>query len=180
MADNATAKPDEAKRMPGLLVSVFEQMRKENEAGAKAQEKIIDNFANRLDNAFDEVHSDAVAKERLLDEKLGGMEREQKYKLQRVRLLTIPATVIALACLVYLFYTVHIIESSMTSMTKDIHHMSGTMQNIGGDTRTMAENTGAMNNNIGHLNRNVGAMGRDVGQMSNSPVMGGMRNFMPF
>jgi uncharacterized protein YoxC len=179
----------ENRRLPGMLASVFDRMRKDNIDSGKAQEKIIEEFSSRVNHAFDQAHQDSKEREQILEERIRAMEQEQGYKLQRVRILSIPATVIALACLVYLFYMVNVMERSMTSMSDNIGQMRGSMQDISGDTRSMAKNVSSMNSemshmngNINHLNQNVGVMGRDVGAMSHSvsPMMNGMRSFMPF
>lgn len=186
---NEETEQTEQKRLPGLLASVFDRMRRETRDSSKVQEKIIEEFTTRLNDAFEQVHKESQERERLLEEQLRAMEQQQRFRIQRIRLLTIPVTIVAVASLGYLFYTVHIMGRSMSSMTLDIHHMRGSMQEISGDTRAMSENTTAMNQqmnhmngNLNHLNRNVGTMGQDVGNMSHSvsPFMNGLRSFMPF
>lgn len=186
---NEETEQPEQKRLPGLLASVFDRMRRETRDSSKVQEKIIEEFTARLNDAFEQVHKESQERERLLEEQLRAMEQQQRFRIQRIRLLTIPVTIVAVASLGYLFYTVHIMGRSMSSMTLDIHHMRGSMQEISGDTRAMSENTTAMNQqmnhmngNLTHLNRNVDTMGQDVGNMSHSvsPFMNGLRSFMPF
>ena len=215
----ATASND-SRLLPGLmqgLQSVFDKIHKDNKDRDQAQEKIIEEFSSHLNDAFDKVHAEAKEREKLLADKLAAIEKEQSFKIQRIKLFSVPGTLIATAAMVYLFYVVHVMESSMTSMSKDMHHIQGYIANISGDTHNMSDGVAQMNHqmaqmngsmsnidqqmtdmnssmgeintqvkgmngNMGHLNRSVGVMTHDVGNMSHtiSPVMGGMRNFMPF
>ncbi|MET0007483.1 MAG: hypothetical protein ABW109_06420, partial [Candidatus Thiodiazotropha sp. 6PLUC4] len=185
------------------LQSVFDKIHKDNQIREDHHEKIIEEFSDRLTHAFKQTHEEAEEREKLLQERLEAIEKEQTYKIQRIKLFSLPGTLIAIAALIYLFYVVHVMESSMTSMSADMHKIQGSIAAIGQDTSTMSvgvtdmnENitdlngnmksmtseVKGMNGNMGHLNRNVGVMTRDVGDMSHtvSPVMNGMRTFMPF
>lgn len=202
MTDTTTQEP-EGRRLPGLLASIFDRMRKDNQASGKAQERIMEEFSERLHEAFAHVHAEAREREKLLEEKLELLEREEAYRLRRVKLLSFPAIALALACLGYLFYVVHVMEKSMSSMAGNMTVMRGSMENMSGHTGSMSDNVAAMNQqmgkmnssmdklnsnvgnisqDVGSMNHNVGYMGREVGQMSQtvSPMMGGLRSFMPF
>jgi uncharacterized protein YoxC len=210
---NTTAQKSQAEKsspenkvLPGLmqgLQSVFDKIHKDNKVRDDHHEKIIEEFSNRLTHAFKQTHQEAEEREKLLQERLEAIEREQSYKIQRIKLFSLPGTVIAVAALIYLFYVVHVMERSMNSMSADMHMIQGHIAAIGQDTsnmsvgvtnmnenitdlngnmKTMTKEVKNMNGNVGHLNRNVGVMTHDVGNMSHtvSPVMNGMRNFMPF
>lgn len=191
--------------LPGLmksLQSVFDKIHKDSVVREDHQEKIIGEFSERLTQAFRNTHKEAKERERLLQEKLEAIEREQTYKIQRIKLFSLPGTLIAIVALIYLFYVVHVMERSMNSMSTDMHQIQGHIAAIGSDTRQMssgvvvmnqemAEMNGnmqainthvkGMNGNMSNLNQSVGVMTKDVGAMSHtvSPVMGTMRNFMP-
>jgi len=191
--------------LPGLmqsLQSVFDKIHKDSVVREDHQEKIIGEFSEHLTQAFQNTHKEAKERERLLQEKLEAIEREQTYKIQRIKLFSLPGTLIAITALIYLFYVVHVMERSMNSMSADMHQIQNHIADIGSDTRQMsngvvvmnqemAEMNGnmktmntqvkGMNGNMSNLNRNVGVMTNDVGDMSHtvSPVMGTMRNFMP-
>ncbi|MCU7935053.1 MAG: hypothetical protein KZQ99_09255 [Candidatus Thiodiazotropha sp. (ex Dulcina madagascariensis)] len=202
-----TEKPTNDNRViPGLLQSlqsVFDKIHKDNRVREDHQEKIIEEFSDRLTQAFKQTHAEAEEREKLLQEKLDAIEKEQTYRIQRIKLFSLPGTLIAIAALIYLFYVVHIMERSMTSMSADIHQIQGHIAFIGTDTHSMSKGVSemnrqmsqmngnmqaittqvkGMNGNMNHLNSNVGVMTRDVGAMSHtvSPVMNGMRNFFPF
>lgn len=204
-ADTNTAAPQENRILPGLmkgLQSVFDKIHTDNQVRSDHQEKVIEEFSAKLNHAFQQTHNEAQEREKLLQEKLEAIEREQAYRIQRIKLFSLPGTVIAIAALIYLFYVVHVMERSMTSMSADMHQIQGHIAAIGDDTgrmsggvvemnQQMAQMNGnmesinthvnRMNANMSHLNRSVGIMTNDVGAMSHtvSPFMGNMRKFMP-
>lgn len=204
----AAAKRTEAREnrvLPGLmqsLQSVFDKIHKDNQLRDDNQEKFVEEFSQRLSRAFEQTHNEAKEREKLLQDKLDAIEREQRYKIQRIKLFSLPGTLIAIAALIYLFYVVHVMERSMNSMSADMHQIQAHIADIGSDTAQMSNgvvvmnqqmaqingnmehintNVKGMNGNMHHLNRNVGVMTNDVGAMSHtvSPVMGNMRKFMP-
>ncbi|MEW8053295.1 MAG: hypothetical protein AB2792_08860 [Candidatus Thiodiazotropha sp.] len=201
----STKQSNESRVLPGLLQglqSVFDKIHKDSRKREDHQEKIIEEFSERLTQAFEQSHSETEEKEKLLLERLDAIEKEQSYRIQRIKLFSLPGTLIAITALIYLFYVVHIMERSMTSMSADMNQIRHHIASIGDDTHTMSggviemnqqmaqtnKNMKAittqvqgMNGNMNHLTRNVGVMTNDVGAMSHtvSPVMNGMRKFMP-
>jgi uncharacterized protein YoxC/uncharacterized coiled-coil protein SlyX len=211
-APTTQTKPVESKKeahenrvLSGLLQglqSVFDKIHKDSRQREDHQEKIIEEFSERLTQAFEQSHSETEEKEKLLLERLEAIEREQSYRIQRIKLFSLPGTLIAVASLIYLFYVVHIMERSMTSMSADMNQIRQHIASIGKDTHTMSggvvdmnqqmvqtnknmqsitTQVQGMNGNMNHLTRNVGVMTHDVGAMSHtvSPVMNGMRQFIP-
>ncbi|KRT54970.1 hypothetical protein [endosymbiont of Ridgeia piscesae] len=160
------SRESESRLLPGLLHSIFDRMHKENRDSGKAQEKIIHEFTARLTDAFNEVHAESKERERLLEEKLKAIEQEQEYKIRRIKFLSVPGTIIATACMVYLFYVVHVMETSMTSMSDDMHHMRGYISSISGDTRVMSSNVVTMNNHMADMNGNIGSVDEKMGNMN--------------
>lgn len=195
----------ESRVLPGLmqsLQSVFDKIHNDNQLRDDNQEKFVEEFSQRLSHAFEQTHKEAKEREKLLQDKLDAIEREQSYKIQRIKLFSLPGTLIAVAALIYLFYVVHVMERSMNSMSADMHQIQINIADIGSDTAQMSNgvvvmnqqmaqingnmehintNVKGMNGNMHHLNRNVGVMTNDVGAMSHtvSPVMNNMHKFMP-
>ncbi|MCU7859353.1 MAG: hypothetical protein KZQ86_05860, partial [Candidatus Thiodiazotropha sp. (ex Lucinoma kastoroae)] len=127
-ATKSTKQSSDGRIIPGLLQglqSVFDKIHKDNRVREDHQEKIIEEFSDRLTQAFKQTHSEAEEKERLLQERLDAIEKEQSYRIQRIKLFSLPGTLIAIVALIYLFYVVHIMERSMTSMSTDIHQIQG-------------------------------------------------------
>ena len=92
---------------------------------------------------------------------------KNKKAIRQVRWISIPGAAMGAAALVYLFYVVHVMERSMSSISTDIHHMRGYMANMSDDTY--------------YMSRDMGRMSRGVNTMSRAaePVSM-MRRMMPF
>jgi len=182
---------DHDKIMPGLLRNlegVFDRIHEDNRHRDRTQEQIAEDFAVHLQRTFEEMHSQLEEREQLLDAKLKSIDRNHSYQLKRVKLLSIPVTLLSLVAVVYLFYVVRIMETSMTSVSMDMHQITAYMDTMRMDTHAMSGNTTsinsqleAMNMNIGSMNANVNGMRYDVHNMSRtvSPAMSSLNRFMP-
>ena len=211
-AQRTTERRSEFKLLPGLmqnLQSVFDKIHTDNQFRDDHQDKVIEDFSQRLSKAFEQTHQASREREKLLQDRLAAMEKEQSYRIQRIKLFSLPGTIIAVAALIYLFYVVNVMERSMTSMSADMHRIENHIAGIGQDTNQMSGgvvsmdqrmaqindniqqidnrmgdmngNMANINSNVHGMNRNVGVMTNDVGAMSHtvSPVMNNMRKFMP-
>ena len=68
--------------LPGLLQglqSVFDKIHQDNQLREEHQEKIIEAFSDRQTLAFEQSHQEAMEREKLLQEKLEAIEREQSW-----------------------------------------------------------------------------------------------------
>ena len=177
--------------MPGLLRNlqgVFDKIHSDNNVRDRSQEQIAEEFAVHLQRTFEEMHSQLEEREQLLDTKLKSIDRTHSYQLKRVKLMSIPVTVLSVVAVVYLFYVVRVMETAMTSMSQDMHQITAYMDVMSADTHAMSGNTGnmssqmnAMNMNIHNMNATVNSMRYDVHNMSRtvSPAMSSMNRFMP-
>ena len=78
---------------------------------------MAEEFAVHLQRTFEEMHSQLEEREQLLDAKLKSIDRTHNYQLKRVKLMSIPVTILSLVAVVYLFYVVRVMETAMTSMS---------------------------------------------------------------
>jgi hypothetical protein len=182
---------DHDKIMPGLLRNlqgVFDRIHEDNRDRDRTQEQMAEEFAVHLQRSFEEMHSQLEEREQLLDAKLKSIDRTHSYQLKRVKLMSIPVTVLSLVAVVYLFYVVRVMETAMTSMSMDMHQITAYMDTMSVDTHAMSGNTTniysqmeAMNRNIGNMNVAVNGMRYDVHNMSRtvSPAMSSLNRFMP-
>ena len=87
-----------------------------------------------------------------------------------------------------MFYTVHVMERAMTSISHDMQAMQSISKDmqavtaIAQDMRamrdsmeTVSSNTSGMSNNMAHLRRDMGVMTQNV-----APAMSGIRQMMPW
>jgi len=182
---------DHDKVMPGLLRNlqgVFDKIHEDNRHRDRTQEQIAEDFAVHLQRTFEEMHAQLEEREQLLDTKLKSIDRTHSHQLKRVKIMSIPVTVLSLVAVVYLFYVVRVMETAMSSMSQDMHQITAYMNGMSVDTNAMSGNTAnmssqmsAMNRNINNMNATVNGMRYDVHNMSRtvSPAMSSLNRFMP-
>ena len=93
--------------------------------------------------------------------------RKNKKAIRQIRWISIPGAFMGAVALVYLFYVVHVMERSMSSISTDIHHMEGYIAGISQDTYTMSRDMHSMSRGVGTMSRAAEPMSR-------------MRRMMPF
>ncbi len=97
-AAESVIKEDEPPVLPGLikgLQSVFDKIHKDNRDRDSTQERAIEDLTTSLNQAFEKVHVEAREREKLLEEKIAAIEKEQSYRIQRIKLFSLPGMVIA-------------------------------------------------------------------------------------
>lgn len=191
----STENPVSKSRLSGGLLgmkSFFKKMHKNQVHHEHAQEQIIADFSARIEKTFNHFHADFDERERLLEKKLKYAEKDQEREIRRVKWMSVPTGLLAIAGLVYIFYVVHIMERSMTSMSADMQQISGHILAMSEDTRSMTGNIATMSNSMGRIDYRMANMDRNMGQMSHSmvpigkaanraePMMNMMNTFMPF
>ena len=131
---------DNDKVMPGLLRNlqgVFDKIHSDNRERDRTQEQIAEEFAVHLQQTFKEMHSQLEEREQLLDTKLKSIDRTHNYQLKRVKLMSIPITLLSLVAVVYLFYVVRVMETAMTSMSQDMHQITAYMDMMSVNTNAL-------------------------------------------
>lgn len=148
---------------------------------------------------LEEVHE----QEKLQEKKLLNLNKEQEVQTRRTRLIAVPGILVAVFAVIYMFYTVHVMEVAMTSMSHDmggikqsVAQLSGTIDVMGQDMRTMtttietmsqdmqamtatmttmSEDTRGMTATMGQMTRDVNVLTHNV-----APAMTGLRQMMPW
>jgi len=114
------------------------------------------------------IHEEVLQQEKLQERKLQTFEQEQSAQVRKTRILAFPGIILAILAFIYMFYTVHVMEVAMTSMSHDMANIRVAMENMSDNTRLITANTGQMTRDINILTHNV------------SPAMTGMRQMMPW
>lgn len=217
-----------------------------------AQTVVLEKLLVDLQKVFTDMHAQSALRDQAytaLVEKRHARSRE-RWQLHNkqlrthtklfaiLKVLAIPVVIMVLALLGEMFYVIHSMDTSMSSMKTDMHAMQGEMSSMKTDMKAMAthitnmdeymkvmsqnmaqmsqnmlsmsQDMHAMNIDMGTMSKDMGLMRssmqsmvedvrymryatvsmdrgvqymtRDVGNMSNtiSPVMWGMRPFMPW
>lgn len=170
-------KPKNEKKDSGLL-SFFSKMHKSQVDHDQAQEKIIADFTQRVEASFKHFHEEFDERERLLEKKLKQAEQEQEREIRRVKWVSVPIGLIAISSLIYIFYVVHVMERSMTSMSADMQQISSHIVTMSEDTRFMAGSMGNMDYNMGAMRHTMAPIGKAAHDAQ--PMMNMIRRFSPF
>jgi hypothetical protein len=186
------------KVMPGLLKNlqgVFDKIYSDNTIRDSSHNQLSKEFTTNMQLTFLELHKQIEERENLLETRLESIDRAHKNQLLGVKILSVPVTLLAVIAIVYLFYVVRVMETSMTSMSGDMHIMNTYMETmtsnttalsvntdkIYGSTFDMAQSVSSMDDQMTTLNKDVGIMMIDLHYMSGSvaPAMQGINRFMP-
>lgn len=141
--------------------------------------------------------------EKLQEKRLLNLNREQEAQTRKTRLIAVPGIIVAIFAAIYMFYTVHVMEVAMTSMSHDmgeikqsVAQMSGTIDGMGDDMSTMTtdiktmsqdmqvmtDTMAIMSEDTRGMTATMGQMTRDVNVMTHNvaPAMSGLRQMMPW
>jgi len=110
--------------------------------------------------------------EALTDKKIDYLEQIHQRQITRNKWIAIPGSIMAIVAVTYMFYVVTIMEGAMSSMSNDMQHITGSVNNMSSRMNTISEDTRALNVHTGQMNH---VMNRNV-----APAMNGMRNIMPW
>ena len=217
----ADAAPAAGAELVSELRAGMIELQKQNDARIQAQEDKLATLLQGLEATFRHIHSDSQNREQAnstIFEKVsesivlsseearkeyGEMERLQEKKLEaerraydrsvtRARWIAIPGTILGVIAIIYMFYTVNVMERAMTSMSKDMALMRadmGTMTARVSDMSTevasmtqMSENMTVMASQVGIMSAQMGEMTHDIKVMTHNvaPAMMGIRRSIPW
>lgn len=184
---NKTSKQGEAhqKEMTGLyqsLQSTFGQIKD----GSVDNEALNLNMFKSLSDSMMKDHEQTLkeisGQAELQDKKIEHMSKMLEQRTGRNRLIAIPGVIIGIFGVLYMFYVVTIMESAMSSMSVNMHHMQKDVGSMSGNMGEMTQGITSIDANMQQLNGNVGHMAKDLNILTHNvaPAMKGMRNVMPW
>jgi hypothetical protein len=186
------------KVMPGLLKNlqgVFDKIYSDNTIRDRSHNQIAEEINTNMQRTFLEMHKQNEERANLLETALENIDRAHKNQLMGVKIMSVPVTLLSIVAIVYLFYVVRVMETSMSSMSGDMHVMNAYMETMAANTTALSVNTdkiygttfdmtqsvSSMDSQMTTLNKDVDNMMIDLHYMSRSvtPAMNGINRFMP-
>ena len=159
------------KQLSALFDGLDTAFNKLNTASSE-RENISTQTINKLTDSIMLEHETALKKlqeqEVLADKKLGYLTELQQQQSDRNKWIAIPGIILGVFAVIYMFYLVSVMETAMTSMSKDMRYITTSVETISHDAR-------ALNVNMGQMTRDMNIMTHNV-----APAMNGMRNAMPW
>ena len=150
------------------LESTFSKIQQDTGTREIQSSSSFDQLSSTIIRSSEEMRKEYEEMERLQQKRLEAESQQYSHSMTRTKIIAIPAIVLAFVGLIYMFYTVHIMEKAMTQMSQD---MSGMRQDIGILTRDVS----VMSANMSGMRQDMNIMTHNV-----APAMSGMRRMMPW
>jgi outer membrane murein-binding lipoprotein Lpp len=169
------ARDKELQQLLSGLEKTFGHM--ETEAGKRdvRSEQIINKLSESILLDHKTLQEEAQEQEKLQDKKLNYIKQLQEQQTRRTRLIAVPGIIVAFFAVIYMFYTVHVMEIAMTSMSHDMKEMKTSVSQMTVMMNTMSQDTRALNVSMGQLSKDMNVMTHNV-----APAMTGIRRAMPW
>lgn len=179
----------EMTRLYKTLNAAFEQVEQRHDSNEDRNMVILKALTETIRKDHELTLKEVQEQEKLQDKKLSELDRVYSQRTRRNRWIAVPAVILALIAIFYMFRVVYIMETAMSSMSGDmalmqesVANMSRKMDTLTADTSAMSANLAQINAEVSGIDRNLGLMRNDVGYMSRqvTPAMKGMRDMMPW
>lgn len=173
------------KEMTGLyqsLQNAFGKIKSSSVENEEHNQSIFESLSDSIMKDHEQSLKQMQEQRKLQDKKIEHMTKQLEQRTGRNRLIAVPGVILAVIGIFYMFYVVDIMESAMTSMSKDIHQMQLSVGDMTGKMETISQDTSAMNENMQQLNGNIRRVSKDMNVMTHNvaPAMQGMRTMMPW
>ncbi len=141
----------------------------------KSSNSSLDQVSQTIIRSSEELRKEYEEMERLQEQKLAAEKERHEHSFNILKIIAVPAIILAVLGIGYMFYTVTVMERAMTAMSADMHAMRGSMGE-------MTTSVGSMNSNVQTMSHNMQGMRRDMGVLTYNvaPAMDGMRQMMPW
>ncbi len=173
------------KEMTGLyqsLKNTFGRIKDKNTESEELNLNIFKSLSDSITKDHDQTLLEIQEQGKLQDKKIEHMTRMLEQRTKRNRWIAIPGVMIAVIGIFYMFYVVNVMETAMTSMSKDMHRIQLAVGDMSGRMATISNDTTEVNANMRQLNGNMRQVGQDMNVMTRNvaPAMNGMRTMMPW
>ena len=157
------------------LEKAFNNIHTGTQSRDKNSSNSIDQVSQTIIRSSEEMRKEYEEMERLHLQQLEAEKERHEYSFNVLKVIAVPAMILAVLGIGYMFYTVTVMERAMTAMSADMNAMRGSMGE-------MTSSVGSMNNNVENMSQNMQGMRRDMGVLTHNvaPAMDGMRQMMPW
>ncbi|MCW8888884.1 MAG: hypothetical protein OQK25_07470, partial [Gammaproteobacteria bacterium] len=143
----------------GGLEKAFSSIHKGTQNRDNSNSASLDTLSQTIIRSSDALRKEYEEMERLQEQKLLAEKEHHQYSFKIMKVIAVPAIVLALLGIGYMFYTVTVMERAMTAMSSDMHSMRISM----GD---MTSSVGGMNGNVEKMSGEMSAMRTSTGEIS--------------
>lgn len=128
----------------------------------------VDELSSSIIRSSEEMRKEYEEMERLQEKRMQAEGQQYNHSIKRTKIIAIPAFILGFISIIYMFYTVNVMEKAMTKISQDMTYMRQDMSALTTNVSTMSANIGGMRQDMNILTHNV------------APAMTGMRRMMPW
>lgn len=150
------------------LESTFNKIQQDAGKRESQSSSTVNDLSSSIIRTSEEMRKEYEEMERLQEIRIKAENQEYTHSIKRTKFIAIPAFILGFVSIIYMFYTVHVMEKAMTQISQDMTYMRKDMRNMTTNVSTMSSNIGGMRQDMNILTHNV------------SPAMSGMRRMMPW
>ncbi len=169
---------EQTQKLGSLMIGLektFNSIHTGTQSRDKRNDSSLDQVSQTIIRSSEELRKEYEEMERLQEQKLAAEKERHEHSFNILKIIAVPAIILAVLGIGYMFYTVTVMERAMTAMSADMHAMRGSMGE-------MTSSVGNMNSNVETMSQNMQGMRRDMGVLTYNvaPTMDGMRQMMPW
>ena len=162
---------EQTQKLSSLMIGLdktFQSVQSGTQSRDQRSNASLDQVSQTIIRSSEQMRKEYEEMERLQEQKLAAEKERHQHSFNVLRVIAVPAVLLALLGIGYMFYTVTVMEKAMTAMSSDMKAMRGSMGE-------MTSSVGDMNNNMQGMRRDMNVLTRNV-----APAMDGMRQMMPW
>lgn len=169
---------EQTQKLGSLMIGLekaFNSIHSGTQSRDKSNAFSLDQVSQTIIRSSEELRKEYEEMERLQEQKLAAEKERHQYSFNILKIIAVPAIILALLGIGYMFYTVTVMERAMTAMSTDMKAMRNSMGE-------MTTSVGGMNGNVQSMSQEMQGMRRDMGVLTHNvaPAMDGMRQMMPW
>lgn len=162
---------EQTQKLSSLMIGLektFQSIHSGTQSRDRSNTSSLDQVSQTIIRSSEELRKEYEEMERLQEKKLAAEKERHQHSFKVLKVIAVPAIILALLGIGHMFYTVTVMEKAMTAMSADMKAMRGSMGE-------MTTSVGGMNNNMQMMRQDMGVLTRNV-----APAMSGMRQMMPW
>jgi methyl-accepting chemotaxis protein len=169
---------EQTQKLGSLMIGLekaFNSIHNGTQSRDKNSVSSLDQVSQTIIRSSEELRKEYEEMERLQEQKLAAEKERHQHSFNVLKIIAVPAIILAVLGIGYMFYTVTVMERAMTAMSSDMKAMRGSMSE-------MTTSVGGMNSNVQTMSQDMRGMRRDMGVLTHNvaPAMDGMRQMMPW
>jgi Fe2+ transport system protein B len=169
---------EQTQKLGSLMIGLekaFNSIHNGTQSRDKNSASSLDQVSQTIIRSSEELRKEYEEMERLQEQKLAAEKERHQHSFNILKIIAVPAVILAVLAIGYMFYTVTVMERAMTAMSSDMKAMRGSMGE-------MTTSVGGMNSNVQTMSQDMRGMRNDMGVLTRNvaPAMDGMRQMMPW